>query len=138
MSTRHGEPRWQDRLDLELPVAPGSVTAARHATGEFAEQAGAAREDVELAVSEAVGNSVLHAYPEGESGTIAVRAGVEENRVVIVVQDNGTGVRPHIQGRGLGLGIPLIARLSEDYRVEDAPEGGAIVTMRFSTKGGRG
>jgi serine/threonine-protein kinase RsbW len=118
-------------LELELPAEPGSVTAARHAAGDFAARAGAAREDVELAVSEAVGNCVVHAFPEGGEGTITLRAGIRESRVVITVKDDGSGLRPNIRGGGLGLGIPLIASLSEDYRLEGGPQGGAIVTMTF-------
>ena len=118
-------------LKLELPVERVSVTKARHAAGEFAAACGAARDDVELAVSEAVSNSVVHGYPGDAGGTIRMRAEVRGPVLIIVVRDDGTGLRPDLENKGFGLGLPLIARVSEEYRIEDAPGGGAVVTMQF-------
>ena len=120
-----------DSLELELPVESASVTAARHAAGDFAVRMGAARQDVELAVSEAVSNSVLHAFPEGADGTIQVRGEVQGADLVLTVRDDGTGLRPDLENKGFGLGLPLIARVSKEYRIEDVADGGAVVTMRF-------
>jgi serine/threonine-protein kinase RsbW/stage II sporulation protein AB (anti-sigma F factor) len=122
-------------MELELSSTAASVAAARRSAGEFAQRVGASREDVELAVSEAVTNSVMHAYPDGESGTITVRAEQRNAGLVVTVADDGTGLRPNISGRGLGVGIPLIAQLCEEYRLEDGAAGGAVVTMLFSTGG---
>lgn len=121
-------------LDLKLPVDAASVSAARRAAGAFAHGAGAVRADVELAVSEAVGNSVMHAFPDGVKGSIRVRAALREGDIVVIVEDDGAGMHPRIGGKGLGLGIPLIARLSDDYRIENGSGGGAVVTMRFPTR----
>jgi serine/threonine-protein kinase RsbW len=118
-------------LELELPAHAESVGKARRSVGPFAERAGADRADVELAVSEAVANSVVHAYPDGNPGTITIHGEIAENHVLIEIADDGTGLRPNLNSEGLGLGLPLIARLSEDYRVEDGPDGGAVVNMRF-------
>ena len=91
----------------------------------------------ELAVSEAVTNSVMHAYPQGAAGTIMVRAEVRNAGLEVTVADDGSGLRPNISGGGLGVGIPLIAQVSEEYRLEDGAAGGAVVTMLFSTGGDR-
>lgn len=122
-------------MELELPASAASVATARRSAGQFAQMAGASREDVELAVSEAVTNSVMHAYPDDAKGTITVRAEVRRAGLEITVADDGTGLRPNISGGGLGVGIPLIAQVSEEYRLEDGAAGGAVVTMLFSTGG---
>jgi anti-sigma regulatory factor (Ser/Thr protein kinase) len=125
-------------LELTLAAEPASVTLARHAVGGFAERVGAERQDVELAVSEAVTNSVVHAYPGGIAGTIVVQAQLRGAALIVVVRDNGTGLRPDLKNKGMGLGLPLIARVSDEYRIEDLPDGGAVVTMRFRAKQSRG
>jgi serine/threonine-protein kinase RsbW/stage II sporulation protein AB (anti-sigma F factor) len=113
-------------------VSPTSVSQARRSAAEFAERAGARRTtDVELAVSEAVTNCVVHAFPEGAGGRIRLQAEVQGSRLAITVSDDGTGMRPNLNSRGLGIGIPLIGRLCDEYRVEDGPDGGAAVTMLF-------
>lgn len=118
-------------VNLELPAGARSVRTARHSVGAYAAQVGAERFDVELAVSEAVSNAVIHAYPDGDPGTIRVRAEAVGKALEITVSDDGSGLRPNVNSPGLGVGIPLIARLSEEYRLEDGPGGGTVVSMRF-------
>ena len=52
-----------DKLELVLPAAPPSVAAARHALTAYAERYGwTDLWPIQTAVSEAVGNAVVHAY----------------------------------------------------------------------------
>ena len=115
-------------------MSPTSVSQARRSAAEFAERAGAKRDDVELAVSEAVTNCIVHAFPERADGKITLRAEVRGSRLAITVSDDGTGMRPNLTSRGLGIGIPLIGRLCDEYRLEDGPGGGAVVTMLFERR----
>jgi len=65
------------RADWELPAEPASVTLARGWLREFAESHGVRPQeviDLTLAVTEAVTNSVIHAYIGRDPGTICVRA----------------------------------------------------------------
>jgi stage II sporulation protein AB (anti-sigma F factor) len=126
----------EEPLELALPVERASVPSARHAAGDFAAGVGAERQDVELAVSEAVSNSVVHGYPSGMVGTITVRAEMRGAALIVVVRDDGTGLRPDLESKGIGLGLPLIARVSDEYRIEDLPVGGTVVTMRFGIEPG--
>lgn len=48
--------------------------------------------DIKTAVSEAVTNCVVHAYPKG-NGIITMRCEIEENMVKITISDNGIGIK---------------------------------------------
>jgi serine/threonine-protein kinase RsbW/stage II sporulation protein AB (anti-sigma F factor) len=120
-------------VSLELPPVPASIKRARDAVGTLATKVGAPAADVRLAVSEAVTNAVVHAFREGPRGTIAVQAHVARDRLVVVIRDDGDGMRPNPDSGGLGLGIPLITRLAEDARF-DSSAGGLTVSMSFEAE----
>src|SRR3954451_16332047 len=69
--------------------------------------------DVKLAVSEACANVVMHAYTGGEQGALEVEAEPDGDLLRVVVRDHGHGIRPRPDSPGAGLGLPLIAALSE-------------------------
>ncbi len=49
--------------------------------------------DIKTAVSEAVTNSIVHAYPNGAGDKfVTVRTTIEDNTVHIVVSDEGVGI----------------------------------------------
>ena len=48
--------------------------------------------DIKTAVSEAVTNAVVHAYPE-RTGTITMKVSTEKNKVEISISDNGIGIK---------------------------------------------
>ena len=120
-------------LELELPSEPASVSKARSALARVARRLGAREEDVKLAVSEAVSNAVVHAFGEG-SGTITLRAWREQDRLDVLVSDNGGGMMPKVDRAGLGLGISVITRLAAEVRF-DSSEQGTAVHMSFPTAG---
>ncbi len=122
-------------LHLELPALPGSVADARHAAGELAARLGANESDVKIAVSEAVGNSVLHAYRGDQTGPVRLSGSLHRGKLVLVVSDDGNGIAPHPGSQGLGLGLPLIGRVSEDMRIDASPEG-TRVSMSFPIAAG--
>ena len=69
--------------------------------------------DVKLAVSEACANVVLHAYAGDEPGAVEIEAEPDGDLLRVVVRDHGHGIRPRPDSPGAGLGLPLIAALSE-------------------------
>jgi anti-sigma regulatory factor (Ser/Thr protein kinase) len=90
--------------------------------------------DVRVAVSEAVTNAVVHAFPGGEPGTVTVVVTVDERAALltVVVTDDGTGVRPRPDSPGLGLGLPLITTLATTAKFSAGPGGrGTRVHMTF-------
>jgi len=117
-------------LELELPANPSSVSQARRAVTRFAREVGVSEHEVALGVSEAVGNSVLHAFRDREPGTIQVRAAPTQGRLVVEVTDDGCGMTPNLDSRGLGFGIPLITQVARDVRF-DSSERGTTVFMSF-------
>jgi serine/threonine-protein kinase RsbW len=118
-------------LRLELPAEPESVGQARRALDGLAETLGCDAEAVRIAVSELVGNAVVHAYSEsGTSGTVLVQARRMRGRLIVTVADQGIGMKPRLDSPGLGLGLPLVSRLAGDVRIE-SDERGAAVSMSF-------
>lgn len=113
------------------------MTEARRSAAAFAESLGGDRPAVELAVGEAVGNAVLHAYRDGADGRIAVAGAIEAGQLVITVSDQGVGMRPDPDSNGLGFGLPLIAQLTEAVEITARAGGGTDVRMRFAIRGGR-
>src|SRR4051794_41875995 len=91
-----------------VPAIPENVSALRHAITELAERAGASERasgDVALAVGEACGNVVMHAYPPGETGPLIVEGRVlGEGELEVVVADQGRGVAPRPDSAGVGVG----------------------------------
>ncbi len=132
MEASAGKPK-QENVQLELPAVPASIKRARDAVGKLASRVGAPTGDVRLAVSEAVTNSVVHAFRERQAGRISVEAHVARDRLVVVVADDGGGMRPNPDSGGLGLGIPLITKLAEDARF-DSNERGLTVSMSFQAQ----
>jgi serine/threonine-protein kinase RsbW len=116
------------------PAIPGSVPVARRALVAVAEAAGAGEAQVEavaLAASEALTNVVRHAYP-GQPGPIQVSAWTADDALVVVIADNGCGLQAHSEAPGLGVGLALIAKLSDEFEIVQPPSGGTEVQMRFS------
>ena len=113
-----------------------SVSEARAAVSAFAQSAGATADAlaaVSLAVSEAVTNAVLHAYLDCDTlGTVEVRAHSEDEKVVVVVADEGRGMLPRTDSPGLGLGLPLIAQMTQSLEVHDRQGGGTEIRMSFA------
>ena len=118
--------RAEQSVTLRLPARPASAADARRATAELAEEVGAERASVELAVGEAVGNAVIHAYQRGsdEEGTVTVSARVQDGGFVVVVVDDGIGMRPDPKSRGLGFGLPLMARVCTGVEIRARDGGG--------------
>lgn len=110
-----------------------SVPVARRALLAVAEAAGAADEQLEavaLAVSEALTNAVVHAYP-GRPGRIRVSAWTASQELVVVIADDGNGLQARSDRPGLGVGLGLIATLSDEFEILQPPSGGTEVQMRF-------
>jgi serine/threonine-protein kinase RsbW len=122
-------------LHKQLPASAQSVGQLRHAVVEFAQRSGASanqRATIALAVSEALSNVVLHAYVgQDRPGCMTVDAQLHERSIEVIVRDRGRGMRPRADSPGSGLGLPLIARVTEQLAITDA-DPGVCVQMTFA------
>jgi anti-sigma regulatory factor (Ser/Thr protein kinase) len=137
LRSREDENRGAE-LSERYPARAAAVPAARKAVTEFAAAAGARQPQLDamaLAVSEAVGNAVLYAYPDRE-GTIHVSAWAAEGELWLLVGDDGVGLRAGAQSAGLGLGLGLVSALSDGLSVHDRARGGTELRMRFDLEAG--
>jgi serine/threonine-protein kinase RsbW/stage II sporulation protein AB (anti-sigma F factor) len=124
------------RSENTFPATPEHVRDARSAIAELVRRAGVpddALDAIRLAVSEAVSNAVLHGY-RGDTGRgdVTVLVEAEDSRLEVRVRDRGCGMSPHPDARGAGMGLPLIAQLSDAVAVRPNDEGGGTeVHMTF-------
>jgi serine/threonine-protein kinase RsbW len=129
----HAIHEGQTSASLHLPAEAASVGAARALIRSWSEQNGAdagQANDMTLAVSEAVTNVVLHAYPDGDGGAFDLDARSEPGELVVEVRDNGVGPNVASRKAGLGLGLVVIDRVSHSATVQDSHPG-THVTIRF-------
>lgn len=125
------------RLEQRLPARPESITALRHSAVEYAARGGVSqrrREDVALAVSEAVSNVVVHAYDgRDEPGDVLLHAWIDEDALQVAVSDAGNGIGRRSRRPGLGVGLSLMSQVADALRLErDAAVRGLRVRMTFA------
>jgi serine/threonine-protein kinase RsbW/stage II sporulation protein AB (anti-sigma F factor) len=126
-------------LELSRPARAVDLHDLRDAVVEFARDLpGIEIEAVRLAVGEACANVVVHAYRNTSiPGEIHVRAMVvadppgERSGLVVEVRDEGCGPTPRTDSPGLGLGLPLMARLTRELQVLDRDPTGTLVRLTF-------
>jgi anti-sigma regulatory factor (Ser/Thr protein kinase) len=120
-------------LELTVPALPEHLHALREAAaGEAMALAGGDADAVRLAVGEACANAIVHAYRKaGEPGEIRLRVMHTDDGLVVEVRDDGCGPSPRPDSPGLGLGVPLMARLSRELQILDREPSGTLVRMRF-------
>jgi anti-sigma regulatory factor (Ser/Thr protein kinase) len=125
---------WKDS------ARPQSVGFLRQEVTDFIVASGVAEPrltDVRLAVSEALTNAVVHAFRDSvDIGTLCVSVNLEDAEIEIVVRDNGGGMAPRDDSPGLGLGLPLIRRVTDGFDHREPPGGGTELWMRFAVQEG--
>src|SRR5262249_27012939 len=89
--------------------------------------------DLKTVITEACNNVVLHAY-DNVPGPMLITAEPGEGELEIEVADEGHGFRPRPnEGHpSLGMGLPLIAALSDSFEISGGAGQGSRTTIRFS------
>lgn len=96
--------------------------------------------DIKTAVSEAVTNCVVHAYPANHNGVITMRCENEGNEIKIIISDNGIGIKNIVQAREpffttkpsderSGMGFSVMESFMDRVEVENNDSKGLKVTM---------
>ncbi len=133
----------ENEMKLVFPSRSANEGFARSAAAAFAAQLDPTideLEDVKTAVSEAVTNAIVHAYPE-EVGQVQLRVRLLEGDVIeIQVRDRGKGIEDVTQARKplfttggqerSGMGFTIMESFMDALRVSSRPGKGTTVTMR--------
>ncbi|MBP3446055.1 MAG: anti-sigma F factor [Clostridia bacterium] len=95
--------------------------------------------DIKMAVSEAVTNCIVHAYPQSVGKIYITAVILENNTAKISVRDKGCGIIDIKQameplfttlgGERAGLGFAVMESFTDKITVRSKPEKGTVVTM---------
>ena len=132
-----------NEVRLELWSRSANEGFARTAAACFAAQLDPTLEeinDIKTAVSEAVTNCIVHAYPD-TIGKVRLRLRLfEDNTVEIMVKDSGVGIADVEQARQplfttgnaerSGMGFTIMESFTDTVRVRSAVGKGTAVTLR--------
>jgi serine/threonine-protein kinase RsbW len=116
---------------LRIPAKPEYVALGRLALTGLARARALPSDtiaDLKLALTEAVSNSVRHAYGTRGEGQVDIRYELRSDAVVIEVLDDGDGFDPEeapsFEGDELsegGLGIAIIRSIADEVEIESRP-----------------
>lgn len=142
----------QNIMKIEFPSLSANEGFARSVIACFAAQLDPTMDelgDIKTAVSEAVTNCIVHAYPN-EIGMIYIKARVLEGRVLeVTVRDRGQGIPDIRQAREpmfttggedrSGMGFTIMESFTDYLRIRSRVPGGTTVIMRrqINSKSGR-
>ena len=135
--------KFGNYMILEFPSKSSNEAFARSAVACFAAQMDPTLEelgDIRTAVSEAVTNCIVHAYPQ-ELGNITLRCRIlKDNTLDIVIKDKGVGIpdleqalRPTFTTGGAdrsGMGFTIMESFMTSVQVTSQPGKGTAVHMR--------
>src|SRR4051794_29635210 len=132
----HATPRPAVDFRLEVPAKPAEAADIRHGVRTAARAHGFAEPqlgDICLAITEACANVVTHAYRDTpDPGPLTVEAYREQRDFVVTVSDAGMGMSPHPDSGGLGLGLALIAHMTQRMEIASIAPTGSRVLMAFA------
>jgi serine/threonine-protein kinase RsbW len=127
----HAERDGARAISLRIPAKPEYITLCRLALtglGQVRPIGDDAMADLKLALTEAVSNSVRHAYGPDGDGHVSVTYELHPDALGIEVVDDGAGFdpdeAPSFDGGELsegGLGIAIIRSIADEFEIESSP-----------------
>jgi len=118
-------------IHLRIPAKAEYITLCRLALTGLAQLRDIGEDtmaDLKLALTEAVSNSVRHAYGDKGDGHVDVTYELHTDRLGIQVVDDGDGFDPNeapaIEGDELtegGLGIAIIRTIADEFEIDSKP-----------------
>ncbi len=135
--------KFENYMILDFPSKSSNEAFARSAVACFAAQMDPTLEelgDIRTAVSEAVTNCIVHAYPE-RIGNITLRCRILKDNVLdILVKDKGIGIQDLDQARRpafttggndrSGMGFTIMESFMTNVDITSRPGKGTTVHMR--------
>ena len=138
-----GKTECNNYIKLEFPSKSANEHFARAAVAAFAAQLDPTMDelgDIKTAVSEAVTNAIVHAYPE-EMGVVLLRARIlHGDTLELTIKDRGRGIpdvkqamEPLYSTGGeerSGMGFTIMENFMDKLQVRSRPGKGTTVTMK--------
>ena len=133
----------KNEMKLEFLSKSANESFARIAVAAFASQLDPTIEeiaDIKTSVSEAVTNSIIHAYPDSE-GIIKIHSKLYEDEVEIEISDTGIGI-PNIEEareplfttksnlERSGMGFTIMENFMDSLKIESIVDIGTKITMK--------
>ena len=132
-----------NQMELSFLAAAQNESFARMVISAFLVQANptlSVVSEIRTAVSEAVTNSIVHAYG-GEAGKVVLRAELDETCIPIEVDDYGKGIEDIHQAmqpffttqpeqERTGMGFALMQSFMDEVHVSSAVGSGTLVCMK--------
>ena len=132
-----------NQMELTFSAAAQNESFARMVISAFLVQANPTMSvisEVRTAVSEAVTNSIVHAY-DNEEGKVVLRAKLDETYIYIEVEDYGKGIADIEQAmqpffttqpeqERTGMGFALMQSFMDGVRVSSSVGNGTLVFMK--------
>ena len=131
-------------MELIIPNLSENESFCRVVVASFAARLNPVVEEInelKTAVSEAVTNSILHAYEEGQYGKIIIKGEIEGNTLKLIFEDQGKGIedlekakeplyttRPELERSGMG--FTIMESFMNEVEVSSTPGKGTTVKMK--------
>lgn len=136
----------ENYIKIQLPAISQNESVARNTIASFILDLSPTVEelnDVKTAVSEAVTNSVVHAYDDG--GIVYIYAEIEQNTLSITVTDYGKGIKDVEKAKEpffttkpdeerSGMGFTIMETFMDNLTIESRVGEGTTVTMTKTIK----
>jgi len=124
-----------DVVRLSFPAKPDYLLLARLALAGIGRTTPVSDEllaDLKLAITEACGNCVRHAYPDGE-GDVSIAYALDGESLEMVVEDRGVGIdgaAPKPTTDESGMGMAIIRTVVDELEIRPGADGrGTVVRM---------
>ena len=141
--------REREKMKLEFESRSVNEGFARAAVGAFAARLDPTLEelgDIKTALSEAVTNCIVHAYPSG-IGPVYITCKIEQNTLEIKIKDCGRGIEDIEKARQplyttggeerSGMGFTVMETFCDSVRVRSKPGVGTTVVLQKRIKSRR-
>ena len=134
----------KSKQEFEMVIAsdPGQIQAVEKKTSKIARLTGLKedeRDNVAIAVTEAVANAIFHGNARDKSKKVYIRYSITEQLLIIDIQDEGSGFRPEeikdpLAPENLlkesGRGVFIVKNLMDDVKFKFTKSGTTVTLIK--------